>query len=59
MAHRKKTYAAEFKQAKINNLAFAGQVARKAIVEDATRSQWHKRVATNVKGFWKAENAKG
>lgn len=58
MAHRKKTYAAEFKQDKINNLAFAGPVARKVIVEDATRSQWKKRVATNVKGFWKAENAK-
>ena len=58
MAHRKKIYAADFKQAKINNLAFAGQVARKAIVEDATRSQWHKRVASNVKGFWKAENAR-
>ena len=58
MAHRKKTYAAEFKQAKINNLAFAGSVARKVIVEDATRSQWQKRIATNVKGFWKAENAK-
>ena len=58
MAHRKRKYAAEFKQDKINNLAFAGQVARKAIVEDATRSQWQKRVATNVKGFWKAENAR-
>ena len=58
MAHRKKIYAAEFKQDKINNLAFAGQVARKAIVEDVSRSQWHKRVATNVKGFWKAENAR-
>ena len=58
MAHRKKIYAAEFKQDKINNLAFAGQVARKAIVEDATRSQWHRRVATHVKGFWKAENAR-
>ena len=31
---------------------------RKAIVEDATRSQWQKRIATNVKGFWKAENAR-
>ena len=58
MAHRTKKYAAEFKQAKINNLAFAGQVARKAIVEDATRSQWKNRIATNVKGFWKAENAR-
>lgn len=58
MAHRTKKYAAEFKQEKINNLAFAGPVARKAIVEAASISQWHKRVATNVKGFWVPANAK-
>lgn len=58
MAHRKPKYAAQFKQAKINNLSFAGSEGRKAIVEGATREQWKKRVTRNVMGFWKAENAR-
>lgn len=58
MAHRKRKYAAEYKQDKINSLSYAGPDGRKAIVAIATREQWKKRIATNVNGFWKASNAK-
>lgn len=58
MAHRKRKYASEYKQDKINSLAFAGSEGRRAIVKGATMAQWHKRVSTNVRGFWKAANAK-
>lgn len=58
MAHRKRKYAAEYKQAKVNSLAFAGAEGRKAIVAGATRDQWHKRKAKNVQGFWKVENTR-
>ena len=53
MAHRKKKYAAQFKQDKIENLTYAGSEGRKAIVGLATNAQWHKRIATNVRGFHK------
>lgn len=58
MAHRKRKYAADYKQDKINNLSYAGIEGRRAIVEGCTREQWKKRFATNVTGFWKASNAK-
>lgn len=58
MAHRKRKYASEYKQAKINSLSYAGHEGRRAIVSIATREQWNKRIATNVTGFWKAQNAK-
>lgn len=53
MAHRQKKYAAQFKQAKIETLTFAGGEGRKAIVAMTTNEQWHKRRAKNVEGFWK------
>lgn len=53
MAHRKRKYASEFKQAKVANLTMAGNEGRKAIVAMATNAQWHKRIATNVRGFHK------
>ena len=53
MAHRKRKYASEFKQAKIENLTYAGNEGRKAIVALATNEQWHKRRVKNVRGFWK------
>ena len=59
MAHRKRKYAADHKQDKINNLSYAGREGRRVIVEGVTREQWNKRIATNVTGFWKASNAKG
>lgn len=53
MAHRKRKYASEFKQDKIASLTMAGYEGRKAIVALATNAQWHKRIATNVRGFHK------
>lgn len=53
MAHRKRKYASEFKQEKINALTNAGNEGRKAIVALATNAQWNKRIATNVRGFHK------
>lgn len=58
MAHRKRKYASEYKQDKINNLSYSGSEGRRAIVEGAIREQWKKRIATSVTGFWKASNAK-
>lgn len=58
MAHRKRKYASEYKQDKINTLSYSGSEGRRAIVAIATNAQWHKRVATNVRGFWKAANVK-
>lgn len=58
MAHRKRKYASEYKQDKINNLSYAGSEGRHAIVKAATMAQWHKRVSTNVRGFWNEANAK-
>lgn len=55
MAHRKRKYASEFKQAKIASLTNAGNEGRKAIVQMSTNTQWHKRIATNVKGFHKPQ----
>lgn len=53
MAHRKRKYVAEHKQAKVNTLTYAGNEGRKAIVAMATNAQWNKRIATNVRGFHK------
>lgn len=53
MAHRKRKYASEFKQVKVNALSNAGNEGRKAIVAMATNAQWHKRIVTNVRGFHK------
>lgn len=53
MAHRQKKYASQFKQAKVSNLTFAGSEGRKAIIATTTNEQWHKRIATNVRGFHK------
>lgn len=53
MAHRKRKYAAEFKQDKVNALTNAGNEGRRAIVAMATNAQWNKRIATNVRGFHK------
>lgn len=58
MAHRKRKYASEYKQDKINSLSYAGNEGRRAIVSIATNAQWKKRVTTNVTGFWKASNSK-
>lgn len=58
MSHRKHKYAAEYKQQRVNSLAYAGHEGRIAIVKEATMSQWHKRVSTNVRGFWNEDNAK-
>ena len=58
MAHRKRKYAAEYKQDKLDSLSYAGNEGRRAIVDGVTREQWKKRIATNVAGFWKASNAK-
>ena len=58
MAHRKRKYAAEYKQDKLDSLSYAGNEGRRAIVEGVTREQWHKRVTKNVTGFWRPENAK-
>lgn len=58
MTHRKRKYAGEYKQDKINNLTYAGNEGRRAIVSIATNAQWRKRKTTKVTGFWKASNAK-
>lgn len=56
MAHRKRKYASEYKQDKINSLSYSGSAGRRAIVSIATNAQWKKRISTNVAGFWKASN---
>lgn len=58
MAHRKRKYAAKYKQDKLDDLSYAGAEGRKAILADTTRGQWKNRIVTNVKGFWKAADAR-
>ena len=57
MAHRQKKYAATIKQDKLVALGHSSE-GRKERMRMTSNAQWDKRIATNVRGFWKADNAR-